>query len=55
MSKLIDKKVAKEKEDKNKGKGKGKMKDKAGGKVAPSSTMEGNSQMLSGVKKKATL
>ena len=43
MSKLVDKKVSKEKEDKDKGKGKGKKKDKAGGKVVPSSTMEGNS------------
>ena len=55
MSKLVDKKMAKEKEDKDKGKGKGKKKDKAGCEVVPSSIMEGNSQMLSGMKKKATL
>ena len=52
---LAQKKVAKEKEEKGKGKGKGNKKDEAGGEVVPSSTADGDSQMQSGVKRKATL
>ena len=49
--------MAKEKEEKGKGKGKGKgkKKDEAGAEMVPSSTADGGSQMLSAVKRKATL